>query len=111
MPNCSGAGKGSRLNKTGFSQLPRLVRYAQKMFHLNLRAGAFTDSRPHPKIPARAVSLTLLLGEVTQIPSLLPLQSETQLPQWQQWVGYPLPISDDALDYVSERICAFREVA
>jgi len=74
------------------------VRYAQKIFHLNLLAGAFTDSRPQPKIPARAVSLTLLLGEVAQIPSLLQLQCETQLPQWQQWVGYPDPISDDALD-------------
>lgn len=104
MPNCSGAGKGSCLNKTDFSQLPRFVRYVQKMFHLNFLVGAFTDSRPHPEIPARAVSLTLLLGEVTQIPSLHQLQSETQLPQWQQWVGYSHPISDDTLDYVSERM-------
>jgi len=80
------------------------VRYAQKMFHLNFLAGAFTDSRLHPEIPGRAISLTLLLGEVAQIPSLLQLQAETQLPQWQQWVGYPERISDDALDYVSERM-------
>jgi len=74
------------------------------MFQLNFLAGAFTDSRPHPEIPARAVSLTLLLGEVVQVPSLLQLQFETELPQWQQWVGYKHRISDDTLDYVSERM-------
>jgi len=80
------------------------VRYAQKMFHLNLLAGAFTDSRPFPEIPGRAVSLSLLLGEVAQIPSLFQLQAETQLPQWQNWVGYAHPISDDTFTYVSERM-------
>ena len=84
MPNCSGAGKGSCLNKPDFADLPRFVRYAKKMFGLNLLAGAFTDSRSDPDIPARSVSLSLLLGEAAQIPSLLQLQSETQLPQWQQ---------------------------
>lgn len=104
MPNCSGAGKGSCLNKSHFNELPCFVRYATKMFGLNLLVGAFTDCRLYPQIPARAASLTLLLGEVAQVPSLLQLQSETQLPQWQQWVGYSEPISDDALDYVSERM-------
>jgi hypothetical protein len=74
------------------------------MFHLNLLAGAFTDSRPFPEIPGRAVSLSLLLGEVAQIPSLFQLQAETQLPQWQNWVGYAHPISDDTFTYVSERM-------
>ncbi len=80
------------------------MRYAQKVFHLNLLAGAFTDGRPCPEIPGRAISLSLLLGEVAQIPSLFQLQAETELPQWQQWVGYKHRISDDALDYVSERM-------
>jgi hypothetical protein len=84
--------------------LPRFVRYAQKVFHLNLLAGAFTDCRPCPEIPGRAISLSLLLGEVAPIPSLFQLQAETELPQWQQWVGYKHRISDDALDYVSERM-------
>jgi hypothetical protein len=80
------------------------VGYARKMFHLNFLAGAFTDSRPYPAIPGRAVALTLLLGEVARVPSLLQLQKETELPQWQRFVGYPRPISDDTLDYVSERM-------
>lgn len=104
MPNCSGAGKGSCLNKTDFSELLRFVRYAQKVFHLNFLAGAFTDCRPRPEVPARAVCLSLLFGEVAKIPSLHQLQSETRLPQWQQWVGYPHRISDDTLGYVSERM-------
>ncbi len=78
--------------------------YAQKIFHLDLLAGLFTDSRPCPEIPGRAVALTLLLGEVAQIPSMLQLQAETELPQWQRWVGYKGSISDDAMDYVSERM-------
>lgn len=80
------------------------MRYAQKRFHLNLLAGAFSDGRRYPQIPGRAISLSLLLGEVAHIPSLFQLQAETELPQWQHWVGYPHRISDDTLDYVSERM-------
>ena len=74
------------------------------MFHLNHLVGAFSDSRPYPEIPGRAMALSLLLGEVAQIPSLLQLERETELPQWQRWVGYKHSISDDALEYVSERM-------
>ena len=104
MPNCFGARKGCCLSETDFGELPRFVRYAQKLFHLNFLAGAFTDSRLYPEIPSRSIALTLLLGEVAQIPSLLQLQAETELPQWQQWVGHPRPISDDTLGYVCERM-------
>ena len=61
-------------------------------------------SRRSRKFPARSVWLSLILGEVVHIPSLLQLQEETQLPQWQQWVGYPHPISHDTFGYVSERL-------
>lgn len=74
------------------------------MFHLNFLAGTFADSRPCPGIPGRAVSLSLLFGEIAQIPSHLQLQAETELPQWQQWVGCKKRISDDTLNYVSERM-------
>lgn len=92
------------LNKTHFDDLPRFERYCRKLFGLHLLAGTFTDSRPHPKIPGRSIALSLLLGEVAQVPSLLQIQCETDLPQWQQWVGYEHPISDDTLSYVSERM-------
>jgi hypothetical protein len=44
------------------------------------------------------------LGEVVHIPSLLQLQEETKLPQWQRWVGYHHPISHDTFGYASERL-------
>ena len=92
------------MNNADFTQLSRFVAYAQKHFQLSLLAGGFADARPQPAIPSRAVGLSLVLGEVVHIPSLLQLQEETQWPQWQQWVGYPHPISDDTFGYGSERL-------
>jgi hypothetical protein len=70
-----------------FTQLSQFVTYARKCFALPWLAGAFTDSRPQPKIPSRAVGLSLVLGEVVHVASLLQWEAETQLPQWQRWVG------------------------
>jgi hypothetical protein len=92
------------VNNTDFTQLSQFVTYATKRFDLPLLAGCFADARPQPHIPSRSVALSLVLGEVVQIPSLLQLQEETKLPQWQKWVGYRHPISHDTFGYVSERL-------
>jgi hypothetical protein len=92
------------VNNPDLAQLSRFVACAQKRLDLPLLAGCFADRRPQPDIPARAVGLSLVLGEVVHIPSLLQLQEETKLPQWQQWVGYKHPISHDTFGYVSERL-------
>jgi hypothetical protein len=92
------------VNNADFTQLSQFVAYAQKRFDLHLLAGCFADARPQPDIPARAVGLSLVLGEVVQLPSLLQLQEETKLPQWQRWVGYKDPISHDTFGYASERM-------
>ncbi len=92
------------MTNTDFSQLSHFVCYAQKRFDLSLLAGCFADARPQPGIPSRAVGLSLVLGEVVHIPSLLQLQQETKLPQWQRWVGYPHSISHDTFGYASERL-------
>lgn len=92
------------MNNPDFTQLSQFVAYAQKRFELPLLAGCFADTRSHPEIPTRAVGLSLVLGEVVQIASLLQLQEETKLPQWQQWVGYRDPISHDTLGYASARM-------
>jgi len=92
------------VTNTDFSQLSHFVCYAQKRFDLSLLAGCFADARPQPGIPSRAVGLSLVLGEVVHIPSLLQLQQETKLPQWQRWVGYPHSISHDTFGYASERL-------
>ena len=92
------------MTNTDFTQLSQFVSYAQKRFDLSLLAGCFADARPQPGIPSRAVGLSLVLGEVVHIPSLLQLQEETKLPQWQRWVGYHHGISHDTFGYASERL-------
>ena len=87
-----------------FQDLSRFVAYAEKQFDLPRLAGCFADGRADPKVPARAVGLSLLLGEVAQIPGLLQLEEETQLPQWQRWVGYDERISHDTFGYASNRM-------
>jgi hypothetical protein len=92
------------VNSADFSQLSQFVAYARKRFDLHLLAGCFADARPQPDIPSRAVGLSLVLGEVVRIPSLLQLQAETNLPQWQRWVGCRAAISHDTFGYVSARM-------
>jgi hypothetical protein len=87
-----------------FKDLERFVAYADKQFELSLLAGCFADERADPEVPGRAVGLSLLLGEVAHIPSLLQLEEETRLPQWQRWVGYRQPISHDTFGYASNRM-------
>jgi len=92
------------VNSADFTQLSQFVHYTDQRFDLSWLAGAFTDSRPQPNIPSRAVWLSLILGEVIQRGSHLQVEAETRLPQWQRWVGYRGPISHDTLGYVSERL-------
>ncbi len=72
------------MNSADFTQLSAFQAYAQKRFELSLLAGCFADTRPQPDIPARAVGVSLVLGEVVHIPSWLQLQAETEVPQWQR---------------------------
>jgi len=92
------------VNNSNFTQLSQFESYAQKRFDLSLLASCFADARPQPGIPSRAVGLSLVLGEVVHIPSLLQLEAETKLPQWQRWVGYKGQISHDTFGYASERM-------
>lgn len=87
-----------------FQELDRFVAYAEKQFDLSLLAGCFASDRADPKVPSRAVGLSLLLGEVAQIGSHAQLDEETKLPQWQRWMGYPERISHDTFGYASNRM-------
>lgn len=92
------------MGEVQFNDLDRFVAYAEKQFQLPLLGGCFASARCDPKIPSRAVGLSLLLGEVAHIPSLSQLGEETKLPQWQRWVGYHDPISHDTFGYASDRM-------
>jgi hypothetical protein len=87
-----------------FKDLDRFVAYSNKQFDLPLLAGCFADGRADPQVPSRAAGLSLLLGEVVQVGSLLQLEEETKTPQWQRWVGYRERISHDTFGYVSNRM-------
>ena len=84
--------------------LTQFVNYGLKRFDLGLLVSGVVCGRAQPEIPGRSVVLSLVLGEVAHVPSFLQLQAETQLPQWQRWVGYAGAISDDTFGYVSERL-------
>lgn len=92
------------MTEAQFKDLDRFVSYAEKQFQLPVLAGCFADTRNDPEVPARAVGLSVLLGEVVQVPSLLQLQEETKSPQWQRWVGYDEPISHDTFGYAANRM-------
>ena len=92
------------MSEVAFDDLDRFVAYAEKQFQLPLLAGCFASQRCDPKIPSRAVGLSLLLGEVAHVPSLAQLEEETKLPQWQRWVGYHKRISHDTFGYASNRM-------
>lgn len=92
------------MSEVAFADLDRFVAYAEKQFQWPLLAGCFASQRCDPTIPSRAVGLSLLLGEVAQVPSLAQLEQETKLPQWQRWVGYHERISHDAFGYASNRM-------
>lgn len=92
------------MTETQFHELDGFVAYSEKQFQLPLLAGCFADGRVDPDIPSRAVGLSLLLGEVAHIPSLAQLEQETQLPQWQRWVGYHDAISHDTFGYAAQRM-------
>src|ERR1039458_2505346 len=87
-----------------FKDLDRFVAYSNKQFDLPLLAGCFADGRADPQVPSRAAGLSLLLGEVVQVGSLLQLEEETKTPQWQRWVGYHDRISHDTFGDVSNRM-------
>lgn len=61
------------------------------------------DRRTDPKIPPATVTLTLFLGSLLRLPSLLQVQAETSRRAWQHLIGFKHPISDDCLGYALER--------
>lgn len=85
------------------NRLRQFWHYVEKVFALPTRLRALRDERTQAVIPTSALSASLLLGAVLRVPSLLQLQAETARRGWQRLVGWPQPVSDDALGYVLER--------
>ena len=75
----------------------------QKVFDLVSRLRAVTTDRPNPVIPTAPITLSLFLGAVFRVRSLLQLQRETQRRGWQRLLNWSEPISDDTFCYALER--------
>jgi hypothetical protein len=83
--------------------LAQFFAYAKKVYDLVGELRAVRDRRVDPQIPTSAVTLTLFLGALLRLPSLLQIQTETSRRGWQHLLGLKHPISDDCLGYVLER--------
>jgi len=78
MPSCYGGRKTWGMTNAQFKDLDGFVSCSEKHSDLPLLAGCFADGRADPDVPSRAAGLSLLLGEVAQIPGLLQLEEETK---------------------------------
>lgn len=81
------------------NRLLGVLRYLTKVFDLPALVGNVRDRREYPVIPRACLHLTLVLGAILRVPSLLNLSLKTQRPGWQRIVGHKA-VSDDALAYV-----------
>jgi hypothetical protein len=86
------------------NRLAQFVRYTQKVFDLKQRLRRVRDGRGQPLIPILPVALCLLLGVVTRVPSYLDLAQQTRRRRWRHFCGLKEALSDDTLDYVTERM-------
>ena len=78
--------------------------YADKVFGLRRLLRGIGDRRPYPEIPTLALVLSLFLGVVLRVGSYLDLATQTKRRRWQHLIHWPRPLSDDAFDYVAERL-------
>jgi hypothetical protein len=85
------------------NRIHQFWRASAKVFDLPLRLRAILDQRRWPLIPTPCLSVSLFLGALLRLPSLLQLQQETARPGWQRLIRYPHTISDDAFAYALEQ--------
>ena len=87
------------------NRLAQFLHHTQKVFALKGRLRRVRDGRCAPAIPILSVSLCLVLGVVTRLASYLDLAQQTKTRRrWRRLCGLKAPISDDTLDYVTERM-------
>lgn len=87
------------------NRLAQFLHYTQKVFHLKTRLRAVGSDRPWAVIPTGAVLVCLLLGVIVRVPSYLNLAQQTQRRRWRRLCSLKHPLSDDTLQYVTERMC------
>lgn len=86
------------------NRLAQFLHYTQKVFHLKTRLRAVRAHRPFAVIPTCAVLLCLMLGVLVRVPSYLNLAQQTRRRRWRHLCGLKESLSDDTLEYVTERL-------
>jgi Transposase DDE domain len=86
------------------NRLAQFLHYAQKVFALKTVLRGVRAARPFAQIPTTPVLLTLVLGVVLRISSYLDLAQQTKRRRWQHLCGLQAALSDDTLEYVTERL-------
>jgi len=86
------------------NRLAQFLHYTQKVFDLKGLLRSVRDGRSDPEIAILPVSLSLVPGVVTRVSSYLDLAQQTKRRRWRHFCGLKAPISDDTLEYVTERM-------
>lgn len=86
------------------NRLAQFLHYGQKVFGLKRLLRGVRDERPLAQIPTCAVLISLVLGVALRISSYLDLSQQTRRRRWRRLCGLKAPISDDTLEYVTERL-------
>jgi hypothetical protein len=86
------------------NRLEQFLNYVLKVFGLKPQLKAVGDCRPYPQIPTLSVLLCLLVGVVIRAASYSDLAYQTQRRRLRRLCHLKKPISDDTLEYVSERL-------
>lgn len=86
------------------NRLAQFLQYAQKVFGLRTLLRAVRSDRPLARIPTLPVLLTLVLGVVLRVSSYLDLSRQTRRRRWRHLCRLKAALSDDTLEYVTERL-------
>lgn len=86
------------------NRLAQFLHYAQKVFALKTLLRGVRSERPFARIPTAPVLTSLVLGVVLRVSSYLDLSRQTRRRRWRHLCGLKDALSDDLLDYVTERL-------
>lgn len=86
------------------NRLAQFLDYGQKVFALKTLLRGVRSERPFARIPTVPVLVSLLLGVILRLSSYLELSQQTRRRRWQHLCGLQDPLSDDTLEYVTERL-------
>jgi len=86
------------------NRLAQFLHYTGKVFSLKTLLRGVRSDRPFARIPTAPVLVSLVLGVVLRVSSYLELSQQTRRRRWQHLCGLAGPLSDDTLEYVTERL-------